>query len=85
MSDTPVPAEKKVRRKRGPGYPSFNKQYTSLRDFQVQKRKELKNLQRAFEAVQCGVAYVPGYSKHWAKLAANLRAMIDSASPRSWK
>ena len=80
-----ITIKKKARRRPGAGYPSFNKRYVSLRDFQIQKRKELKAMKGAFAKAQMGIAYVPGYAKHWDKLSMHLNAMIESAKPRNWK
>jgi hypothetical protein len=59
--------------------------YPSKRVFQRSKRAELRALKKAFEAVRCGCAYMPGYKEHWGPLEKHLKALIEKARPRSWK
>jgi hypothetical protein len=69
--------KKKVSR----GYPSI---YGSKRAFQRMKRRELKELKRAIDAVRLGCAYMPAYEE-WKHLEKSFNVIYAATRPGVWK
>jgi hypothetical protein len=65
-------------------YPHWRREYPTLHAFRATKRRQVRELKRALEAVRDGCAYMPKGGAPVGELEKIVDAMVEACSVKNW-